>query len=348
MAEAARLATTDQERPDAGLIRDLEAANWHPLWDRFRTITPIEPSARDGSFVWRWADIEPFTERAAREVPIEDVERRALIMVHPVFGGQTLTTNNLLSAFTVLEPGDHARPHRHTAAAIRFATRADGAATIVNGRRCDMLAGDLILTPPYCWHGHVNDTDRRIVWFDAANMPLINSLDANFFYPGDPDDDSFWTADAGEEVVWAAPGLVPAGQSFEPSHSPKYRYAGTETRAALDALPPAEDGSKTLRYVNPVTGGAVMATLDCYTSRLAKGSQTRPRRGTWNAICLVVRGEGQSTVGDQRFDWGPHDVFTIPHWSWATHEATGGDAELFMVTDRVVFETLGLAREELG
>ena len=45
----------------------------------------------------------------------------------------------------VLDPGDRARPHRHTFAAIRFATRADGAATIVNGRRCDMREGDLIL-----------------------------------------------------------------------------------------------------------------------------------------------------------------------------------------------------------
>lgn len=348
MAEAARLATTDQDRPDAGLIRDLEAANWHPLWDRYKRITPIEPSARDGSFVWRWADIEPFTERAAQEVPIEDVERRALIMAHPAFGGATQTTSNLLSAFTVLQPGDHARPHKHTAAAIRFATRADGAATIVNGRRCEMLEGDLILTPPYCWHGHVNETDKRIMWFDAANMPLINALDTNFFYPGDPEDDSFWTADAGEEAVWAASGLVPVDRTYEASHSPKYRYPGADTRAALDALAPADDGSKTLRYVNPVTGGPVMATLDCYRTRLKRGAQTQPRRGTWNAICLVVNGEGRSTVGDHSFDWGPHDVFTIPHWSWATHEAMAGDADLFMVTDRVVFETLGLAREELA
>src|SRR5256885_14810632 len=28
--------------------------------------------------------------------------------------------------------------------------------------------GDLILTPPMCWHGHINDSDHRIIWFDAA------------------------------------------------------------------------------------------------------------------------------------------------------------------------------------
>ena len=53
-----------------------------------------------------------------------------------------VTTKNLLSVFIVQKSGDRAVPHRHTAAAIRFSTRAEGAATIVNGRRCDMLPGD--------------------------------------------------------------------------------------------------------------------------------------------------------------------------------------------------------------
>ena len=164
----------------------LEAANLHPLWDRFKKITPVRPQPKDAPFIWRWQDIEPFAERAVSEVAIDDVERRALILVNPAFGGETVTTSNLIAAFTVLDPGDRARPHRHTFAAIRFATRAEGAATIVNGRRCEMHDGDLILTPPMCWHGHINDSDHRIIWFDAANIPLIRPLDANFFEPGDP------------------------------------------------------------------------------------------------------------------------------------------------------------------
>ena len=141
---------------------------------------------------WRWRDIEPFTERAAKEVGIEDVERRALILANPAFGGATVTTQNLIGAFTVLEPGDKAVPHRHTAAAIRFATRAEGAVTIVNGKRCEMHQGDLVLTPPMCWHGHINQGKRRTVWFDAANMPAICNLDASFFEPGKRDDGRFW------------------------------------------------------------------------------------------------------------------------------------------------------------
>src|SRR5262249_27361518 len=194
-------AETAKETPadagDTSFVAQLEAANLHPLWDRFKKITPVRPQPRDAPLIWRWKDIEPYAERAVGEVAIDDVERRALILVNPAFAGETVTTSNLIAAFTVLDPGDRARPHRHTFAAIRFATRADGATTIVNGRRCDMREGDLILTPPMCWHGHINETGRRIIWFDAANIPLIRTLDANFFEPGDSGSNAFWQVDEG-------------------------------------------------------------------------------------------------------------------------------------------------------
>src|ERR671934_3067416 len=223
-------------RPDAALIAALERSHLHPLWDRYKRITPVAPQPQDAPMHWRWRDIEPFTARAAKEVPIEDVERRAIILANPAFGGDTVTTHNLLGAFTVLEPGDKAVPHRHTAAAIRFSTRAEGAVTIVNGRRCEMKPGDLVLTPPMCWHGHVNQSSRRTVWFDAANMPAICGLDASFFEPGTRQDERFWeVSDAGSE---------------------EYRFPGYEARAQLRETPIGADGARTYRYTK--NGGSVM------------------------------------------------------------------------------------------
>ena len=106
------------------------------------------------------------------------------------------------------------------------------------------------------------------------------------------------------------------------------------------------DASRTLRYTNPVTGDAVMPALDCYAMRLTKERETRPKRTTCNMICLVVSGAGRSTVGEHTFDWSEHDVFSIPHWTLASHIAKGGDADLFVVSDKVAFEQLGLLREE--
>src|ERR1700756_3370409 len=88
---------------DGDFVAALEAANLPPLWDRFRKITPVKPAAKDPPFLWRWRDIEQFADRAVSDVPIDDVERRALILVNPAFGGDTVTTNNLIGAFTVLD-----------------------------------------------------------------------------------------------------------------------------------------------------------------------------------------------------------------------------------------------------
>jgi gentisate 1,2-dioxygenase len=217
-------------RADADLIRSLERADYHPLWDRYKRITPIAPRERDRPMLWRWRDFEPLAGRAAREVPIEDVERRAIIMTNPAFGGDTVTTSNLIAAFTILEPGDHAVPHRHTAAAIRFATRAEGAVTIVNGRRCEMRPGDLVLTPPLCWHGHINESGHRTYWFDAANMPLVCGLEASFFEPGSRDQPEFWKVDEGEERLYRAAGLAPAADPPRVGHSPTPGACSTRCR----------------------------------------------------------------------------------------------------------------------
>jgi len=339
--------TIAKQRPDARLIADLQTRNFHPVWDRFRKITPLQPKAADAPYIWHWRDIEPLLERAVAEVPIEDVERRAIIMVNPAFAGETVTTGNLIAAFTVLNPGDRARPHRHTFSAIRFATRAEGAATIVNGRRCEMKSGDLILTPPMCWHGHINESTRRIVWFDAANLPLIRALDANFFEPAEPGLHEFWNADAGAEEIWSSQGLIAGDEQPAPAHSPKYHYPGSDVRRTLTAIKPARDGARSIRYVNPATGGPVMPALDCAAMRLPQAQLTRAKRVTYNSLCLVVSGTGRSTIGEHTFEWTESDVFTIPHWTWATHQALDGEADLFLVTDRVIYEQLGLLREEL-
>ncbi len=82
MAQAAAAAEV-AGRP--AFVAELEKANLHPLWDRYKRITPIQPQPQDTPFHWRWRDVEPFLHRAVAEVSIDDIERRALIMAHPAF-----------------------------------------------------------------------------------------------------------------------------------------------------------------------------------------------------------------------------------------------------------------------
>jgi gentisate 1,2-dioxygenase len=326
--------------------RVLEDANIQPLWDRYEDILPNELSATDSPMMWRWREFAPFIDRAAREVSMDDAVRRVLMLVNPAFGGQPFTTTNLFAGIQILEPGEVAPPHRHTPSAMRLIMEGGGGATIVNGQRCEMQPGDLILTPNWAWHEHINDSDRRIVWLDALDVPLAKNIGPVVAEHGHtnvyPTDTSAVSDDA-----FAAAGLVPDIDAPPSSYSPMFRYPWTRTLAAFADMPAFDDGSRRLRYTDPTTGGPVIVTLDSYAWELAAGLETRPRRSTANAVCLVVDGEGISQVGDQTFEWRQHDVFTVPQWNWTSHQAKGGDAHLFMFTDREVLKRLHFLREEV-
>ncbi len=322
----------------------LEQANIQPLWDRYHDLLPLEPTAPDRPMLWRWTDLEPLVERAAREVDMKDAVRRVLMLVNPAFDGKPTTTTNLFAGIQILGPGESAPAHRHSPSAMRFILEGGGA-TIVNGQHCPMHPGDLILTPNWAWHEHANESDARVVWLDALDVPLAANLGALFSEHGGTNafaDDLSALPDA----AFAGAGLVPQVEAEAVSYSPMFRYPWTRTLAALDEAPAADDGSRRLRYTNPVDGGPAIATLDCYAWRLTKGEATETRRSSANAVFLVVDGEGVSRIGDQTIEWRRHDVFTAPHWNWTSHRAASETAHLFYFTDREVLERLGFLREE--
>lgn len=325
------------------LVDALAAAQLQPLWDRYMRLLTREPAPIDSPMQWAWEALQPLIERAVNEVGMADAERRVLLLSHPAFAPHPYTTTNLSAGIQILMPGEHADSHRHTAAALRFMLQGEGAVTWVDGKRCEMAEGDLILTPAWCWHEHHNEGQQRVVWFDGLDLPLAAHLRALFLEFGKPGqvpqqlDDAVARAGAVPDTVDAA---------FQ-RYSPRYRYAGADIDAALSSLPAAADGSRELRYVNPVTGGAVMPTLDCYALRLKAGAQTRAMRSTSNAIAVVVRGSGRSRVGDQDIAWQQHDVFTLPHWHWVSHCAHEPDSQLFLMTDRVLLDAMGYLRTEL-
>jgi gentisate 1,2-dioxygenase len=66
-------------------------------------------------------------------------------------------------------------------------------------------------------------------------------------------------------------------------------------------------------------------------------------------VFCAVEGRGRCMVGEQRFDFGPRDIFTVPGWMAYTLEAEGGeDVVLFSYSDRVAQEKLGIFRERRG
>ncbi len=324
----------------ASFRESLTAASVAPLWEIPAHQTAVAEVAR----IWRWRDLEPLFDRAVLAAGVDSAERRVLSLVNPSLPskGPARVTININAGMQILMPGERARPHRHTANAIRFVIEGSGASTIVDGKPCAMEAGDLVLTPGNTWHEHVHNGQERVVWLDVLDVPLMDYLKVNEFQPGPVRN----VAPVVEDSAFLIPGFMPDG-AFNDSYSPLFRYPWGKANAALDAMAPATDGSRLLRYVNPTTGGPVMSLLDCSLLRLEQGKSTHRRRVTHNAVCFVAEGSGVSTIGDTVLEWQKHDVISLPHWNWTSHRATSARASLFMVSDIEVLKRLGLWREEV-
>ena len=322
----------------------MSAASVKALWER-TTHNPREPISEPAR-VWRWSEIEPLLDQAVAATGMDVAERRVLSLWNPDLDtpSGSLVTTNLNCGIQVLMPGETARVHRHTANALRFVLEGGNGTTTVDGKICPMNEGDLIVTPGGTWHEHTHQGDARIVWLDALDVPFHRAMHTQFFDPGPAGNFPPLPNDA----AYQNGGIIPqAGPGVSlPTYSPQFRYSWEDVCSTLDAMRPADDGSKTLRYVNPATGGPAMNIFDVYMVELAGNQATVPFRSTANAFCLVVDGEGSSSVGEQEITWQRYDVFPLPHWNWYSHKASNDGAKLFKGTDREILRRLDLLREE--
>jgi gentisate 1,2-dioxygenase len=236
---------------------------------------------RDRAYVWPWRDLAPLIDAASILESMSAIERRILSLVSPhittVKGFGTAT--NISTGLQILMPGEAARAHRHSMNAFRFVLQGEGATTIVDGKHCEMAYGDLISTPAWSWHEHVNKGSQRVVWLDVLDASLHRYLGTDVFEAGPAPAPPSTTPDS----AYAVPGLVPEGAPHSAEYSPFYRYAWSEVVVALRAAPLGKDGARRVRYVNP-HGGPVMSLLDCWAMELAPGAETLPFRTSANLV----------------------------------------------------------------
>src|SRR5207244_3718689 len=147
-----------------------------PGWARPEPSMWPVPKPKFRPAVWRFAAAKAALEEAGKSVPIEQAERRNLIMINPVEGNAYATSRNIVAAYQMVKAGEKARSHRHTAAALRLVVAAKpGTYTVVDGARVDMAPGDVVLTPSWCWHGHANESDAASYWIDSSMCLLCST-----------------------------------------------------------------------------------------------------------------------------------------------------------------------------
>ncbi|MEQ3549747.1 cupin domain-containing protein [Pseudonocardia nematodicida] len=302
--------------------------------------------------VWSYGALRDHAMYFAEHLPIEDAQRRVLMLVNPGLQEPPATVNTLYAGIQILLPGEQAPAHRHTSNAFRFVIEGSGVYTTVAGERVHMNPGDLLMTPGMQWHDHFHPGDDPMMWLDGLDYPLINKLEAGFH---DIYADEFQKSESPDDIStrqYIHGRLNPTWLRRDSPNTPVGNYPWAETERALAAIGDDVDGCEhdgvALEYTNPLTGGAVLPTIGCRVHRLKPGFAGRPRRHTPSTIYHVVRGHGSTQVGDRLLEWHPHDVFVVPGWASYQHHngAADDDAVLFSYSDEPVMRALGLHREE--
>lgn len=325
----------------ASLRQAWKEAHLVPLWESPTAHKP--PAPPDRTHLWAWERIRPLIGGAIDAANPAAVERRVLQLVNPASRSpeDEATARTLAAALQILLPGETARPHRHSMNALRFVLEGSGGVTTVNGKPCPMEVGDLILTPAWTWHEHTHRGTGPVIWLDALDVPLHLYLGTAEFQPGPVDDMPATLADS----AFAVANVLPEGATAS-AYSPVFRYPYAAAVRALAAAPPARDGARRVRYVNPTTGGAAMAILDTHLAEI--DGPTTPFRTNANAVVSVVEGEGETQVGGDTVRWRAKDIFTLPQGNWIVHRNKGAPARLFTVSDRDALVRLGILKEEYG
>ena len=309
--------------------------------------------------IWKYGDIRPCLEKAGELIPMEESERRSLIMCNPALEGLIATTTTMFAAYRINNPDEIAPAHRHSPNAIRFGLTGHTNYTGVEGEPITFGPGDLVLTPHDTWHNHGNEGEGDAVNLSVLDMPLVNVLNATYF-----ESEYFEEDDSGVVVrrdtqtdrfhpdysrrTYGKGGLMPRTVSHQRgtgNASPMYVYRWEPTRELLEDLRDGEgspyDGVM-VEYVDPTTGRAPYATMTFFAQMLRPSEKTLASRQNASLIYTVFEGKGHSIVGGQRFDWEGFDTFCVPGGEWVEHvnETPGGDAIMFVSSDEPVLKSL--------
>ena len=289
---------------------EVNRLNFVPGWARTTPALWDSPRPHFKPAVWRYAAAKAALDKSGDFVPVEQAERRNLIMVNPAQDNLYGTSRNIVSAYQMVKAGEKARSHRHSPAALRLVVEAKpGTYTVVNGARVDMLPGDVVLTPSWCWHGHANESDATSYWIDFLDVPFVQHSEAMFFE------------------------AHPAGFEQITQNGPSpYRIP------AREALGPGTD-AKSVEIAKDV-----MPTIGLHLIGLPSGARHDVAKTTVNNLYSIITGKARITIEDGTDETIlVGDVITVPCWHAHTIEAEG-DTTMLRVTDEPILAKLGLVR----
>lgn len=325
-----------------------------PLWEVLAGLVTREPVSQARPHLWKFDDVRPHVMKAGELITAKEAERRVLVLENPGLRGDSRITPSLYAGLQLILPGEVARAHRHTASALRFIIEGNGAYTAVDGEKTIMEEGDFVITPPWSWHDHGNDSDQPMIWMDGLDVPMVNIFETSFA-ENLAEDEQQLSRPANYSPDHYSHNMLPVGYEHTRKCSPIFNYPYARTRETLERMAKYEEWDPChcvkVQYTNPLDGSYAMPTIATFMQLLPKGMTTTPYRSTDGMIYSPVEGAGRTILrapeGDVTLTWGPKDVFVIPSWM-AHHHESDGDAVLFSFSDRAAQRKLGIWREQRG
>jgi len=331
----------------------LTGRNLVPLWPSLRgVLPPTRPRPLTRATAWAYRDIKPLLLRAGELTPIEKAERRVLVLANPGHGLDKMQASAAMYlGMQLLLPGEWAPSHRHTPNAVRMVVEGEGAWTTVDGEKCPMSRGDLILTPTGLWHEHGHDGEQPVIWLDVLDLPLVYYMEASYHVNGERQVQRPGRGDR----AYARGGLLPTpvferdaarrGQAY-----PMLRYPWVDARAAL--LARAEDRPELeavqITYANPETGAHAENILGFYALMLRPGQTLALPVRSPAMVFHVIEGGASVRVGEaddlQTFGLAEADTCCAPGYTpvTLTNLSASAPAFVFIADETPLHQKLGV------
>ena len=340
MSELGRL-----EDLPADYVQDLRKLNLVPLWPSLRAVLPPgKPRPNTQPTFWSYQALRPLLMRAGELTPMEKAERRVLVLANPGHGLDNMKASSAIYlGMQLLLPGEWAPSHRHTPNAVRMIVEGDGAYTTVDGEKCPMSRGDLILTPTGLWHEHGHDGSQPVVWLDVLDLPLVYYMEASYAIEGQRQAVKPGRGDRAHTRggVLPTPVFTRSTKAY-----PMLRYPWADARAALEAMAADQPDQEAVQvtYINPETGDDALNILGFYALMLRPGQTLNLPARSPASVFHVIEGGAAVGVEGQTFTLAEADTCCAPGYAAVTLRNLSADKAsfVFMADESPLHRKLGV------
>jgi len=312
-----------------------------------------------GANIWKWEDIQAAIDGIEEDVPINDLPPGFQRRVAVPLNAPHAISNTIYVGVQTVSPGETAPAHRHASSALRFTIDGhEDMKTVVAGEEFPMHDQDLITTPQWEWHDHVNDGDETATWLDVLDLPLfLDTLNNSHVFENHElerqpvtKSQGYWASQYGRGRPSNDDGddSIPGPFEGNVAATPPFRFGWDEMLEALRQRaenddPDPNDGYS-LEYVNPATGEPpVTPTMSFRAQLLQEATDDHFHNST--EVYFVIEGEGVTHVGDEALEWGEKDIFVVPPDEIHHHEPDDEEAILLGITDEPVLRSLNFYAE---